>query len=150
MASNLFSHPPTGDQQADIRITKGADMNLRIWKTTLDCNDIEVVTTFWSRLLGLPVTLDASGNAGNFRNLGPEGSDPFADAVMCFQQVDEPRSGKNRMHLDLRADDLDAAVEEVCRHGGVRVSDLNEVPAGRWYVMADPEGNEFCLVSFST
>ena len=124
-------------------------MNRRIWKTTLDCNDIEVVTTFWSWLLGLTVALDASGNAGNFRNWVPEGGDPFADAVMCFQQVDEPRSGKNRMHLDLIADDLDTAVEEVCRQGGARVSEVNEVPGGSWYVMADPEGNEFCLVSLA-
>ncbi len=113
----------------------------KIWKSTLDCADIEVTTTFWAWLLGVIVISED----GNYRNLGPTGGSP----VLGLQKVAEPPSGKNRMHLDLLVEDLDTVVEEVSRHGGKRLSDLNQVPAGRWYVMADPEGNEFCLVSLA-
>ena len=111
-----------------------------IWKPTLDCADIETTTAFWAWLLGVDVILDAP----NIRFLGPEAGQP----VLCLQQVDEPRVGKNRMHLDLIADDLEQVAAEVKQHGGSQVAGPNVIPGGSWYVMADPEGNEFCLVMF--
>jgi hypothetical protein len=56
-------------------------MKLRIWKPTLDCNDIEAKTTFWTWLLGIGVT----GERGSTRFLGPPGGRP----VLCLQKVDE-------------------------------------------------------------
>jgi catechol 2,3-dioxygenase-like lactoylglutathione lyase family enzyme len=112
-----------------------------IWKPTLDCSDLELATAFWTWLLGVEVSVEN----GNFRVLAPDNGPP----LLCLQQVDEPRSGKNRMHLDLIAqDDLDRVSDDVLRHGGTHVSGPYEQPGGRWRVMADPEGNEFCLVSF--
>jgi Glyoxalase-like domain len=59
---------------------------------------------------------------------------------LFFQQVPEARAAKNRVHLDLDADDTGAEVERLTRLGA-RV--LAEYPA--WITLADPEGNEFCL-----
>jgi predicted enzyme related to lactoylglutathione lyase len=113
-----------------------------IWKPTLDCDDIDVATAFWSWLLGVNVILDG----GTARYLGPEEGPP----IMSLQQVSESRVGKNRMHLDLITDDLEQVVAEVQQHGGSRLAGPNEIPVGRWYVMADPEGNEFCMVQLAT
>lgn len=115
-----------------------------IWKPTLDCADVEVSTSFWTWLLGVEVTLADPTNGIRF--LGLAGAPP----VMCLQPVKEPRSGKNRMHLDLLVDDLDAVVTQVREHGGAHLAGPNVIPGGCWSVMADPEGNEFCLVMLST
>jgi predicted enzyme related to lactoylglutathione lyase len=109
-----------------------------IWKATLDCVDLGVTTAFWTWVLGLDVTYE---NA-NIRFLGL----PDGPPIMCLQQVEEPRSGKNRMHLDLLVDDLDEMSEQVQQRGGDLLAGPHDNPAGRWSVMADPEGNEFCLV----
>ena len=113
-----------------------------IWKTTLDCADIDVTTAFWTWLLGVDVIADG----GTARSLGHEGS----PAVMALQQVSEARVGKNRLHLDLVTDQLEEVVTEIEQHGGSQLAGPSEIPGGRWYVMADPEGNEFCLIKLTT
>ncbi len=67
--------------------------------------------------------------------------------MLCLQRTDEPKVGKNRMHLDTVADDIDAVATEIRTRGGSCVSGPHEVGGGafRWFVMADPDGNEFCL-----
>ncbi len=61
---------------------------------------------------------------------------------LCFQRVPEPKREKNRVHVDLHCDDVEREVERLAALGG-RVLDR---PAGRdWVVLADPEGNEFCV-----
>jgi len=65
---------------------------------------------------------------------------------IAFQRVPEARSVKNRLHVDLGVPDLDAAVERVLALNGSVVSEERELKGARWRVMADPEGNEFCLV----
>jgi predicted enzyme related to lactoylglutathione lyase len=64
---------------------------------------------------------------------------------MAFQRVPEDKVVKNRAHVDLRIDDLDAVTDLVERLGGSRVEDHDE-EGFRWRVMQDPEGNEFCLM----
>ena len=114
-----------------------------IWKPTLDCADLDVTTAFWTWLLGAEVTY--ADPTIRFRFLGPVDGPP----VLCLQEVEEPRSGKNRMHLDLLVDDLEAIVEQVKEQGGDHLAGPNDIPACRWSVMADPEGNEFCLIMLS-
>ncbi|MFD5583772.1 VOC family protein [Streptomyces sp. NPDC014802] len=65
---------------------------------------------------------------------------------LLFQRVPEPKSGKNRLHLDLHPGEGRRA-DEVERLKGLGASVLREVkePSGQWVVMADPEGNEFCV-----
>ena len=118
------------------------DAPARIWKPILDVNDLAIQSEFWSWLLGVEVILEV-GEVGI--HLGP----PGGPAVLAFQRVPEPKAVKDRMHLDLVSDDVDAVVEEVQQRGGSLVEGPTEYFAGRirWYVMADPEGNEFCLSS---
>jgi predicted enzyme related to lactoylglutathione lyase len=64
-----------------------------------------------------------------------------------MQRVPEAKGAKNRLHLDLYPDDLDEASTRVEALGGSRVSPEDVREFGyRWRVMADPAGNEFCLI----
>lgn len=63
---------------------------------------------------------------------------------LLFALVSEDKSGKNRLHLDLRADDRDGEVARLISHGANRV-DLGQGEPS-WIVLADPEGNEFCVL----
>jgi predicted enzyme related to lactoylglutathione lyase len=65
---------------------------------------------------------------------------------LVLQRVPEPKSVKNRMHLDIRVSDLDEEVSRLRALGAARLSaDTIEESGFRWVVMADPEGNEFCV-----
>jgi predicted enzyme related to lactoylglutathione lyase len=61
--------------------------------------------------------------------------------------VEEPKTGKARLHLDVLVDDLDRAVERIVELGGTDSGAREELPRGRIAVMRDPEGNEFCLLA---
>jgi predicted enzyme related to lactoylglutathione lyase len=106
---------------------------------TIDCHDTARVATFWSALLGASprVPLDGWFRLGPLTEGGP---------VLNFQPVPEPKLGKARLHLDLLTDDLDAAVATVEQLGGRSLHEMHEYDEGTVLVMADPEGNEFCLV----
>jgi predicted enzyme related to lactoylglutathione lyase len=110
-----------------------------VWYVTLDCRDPDALAAFWSELLGLPIR----GTFGDAFVLLERHSD---DAVaMAFQRVPEPKAVKNRCHVDLRVDDLQAVTELIESRGGSRLTDRDE-EGFRWRVMRDPEGNEFCLM----
>ncbi|MDH5314331.1 MAG: hypothetical protein OEW66_10935, partial [Actinomycetota bacterium] len=68
--------------------------------------------------------------------------------VLRFQRVPEPKTVKDRIHLDLRVDDIEEACRRVIELGAQRVEqgDFREYDV-TFRVMLDPEGNEFCLVS---
>lgn len=63
---------------------------------------------------------------------------------LLFLEVDEPKAGKNRLHLDFRPDDQAAEVERLIGLGATRV-DIGQGDVA-WVVLADPEGNEFCVL----
>jgi len=71
---------------------------------------------------------------------------PHADRLpgLIFEPVDEPKQGKNRLHLDLRPDDQDAEVDRLIALGASRV-DIGQGDVS-WVVLSDPEGNEFCVL----
>jgi predicted enzyme related to lactoylglutathione lyase len=64
---------------------------------------------------------------------------------MSFQRVPEPKTQKNRSHVDLHVNDIEAVTALAERLGGSQVQDFDEY-GYRWRVMRDPEGNEFCFV----
>jgi predicted enzyme related to lactoylglutathione lyase len=105
---------------------------------TFDCADATVVSRFWSAVLDRPVDPEPSPF---FASIGL--SDPSRIAYM-FIQVPEGKSVKNRVHLDLDADDVEAEVDRVIALGATRVHDKAEYGM-RWTTLADPEGNEFCI-----
>ena len=67
--------------------------------------------------------------------------------MLNFQPAPEEKAGKARVHLDLWVDDLHGSIERVERLGGARRGDVQVLERGRIAVMADPEGNEFCLIA---
>jgi predicted enzyme related to lactoylglutathione lyase len=64
---------------------------------------------------------------------------------IAFQRVPEAKATKNRVHLDLHVDDANEAMRGIRELGGSVVSEERELDGYRWRVMADPEGNEFCI-----
>ena len=109
----------------------------------LDVNDLDRMETFWS------VALDYRrvGEAGSYRKLAPaQGAGP----ALVLQLVPEPKTVKTRLHLDLdhpSGFDIEAEAQRLMDLGARRLSDvINEFgPESGWIVMADPEGNEFCV-----
>jgi predicted enzyme related to lactoylglutathione lyase len=105
----------------------------------LDCDDPDKLAEFWSAAIGY-ATL---GGAGNYVLLvDADGKQP----KLLLQRVDEPKSGKNRMHFDIETPTVDHEVARLEALGARRiVDDAIEEHGNRWVVMADPEGNEFCV-----
>jgi predicted enzyme related to lactoylglutathione lyase len=68
----------------------------------------------------------------------------IAALAIGFLRVPEAKSGKNRLHLDLRSTDLAEATEQALALGATRADDVYD--GGDWQVLRDPEGNEFCLL----
>jgi hypothetical protein len=113
-------------------------MDLRWQSIVVDCGDPGRVASFWSEALRLPLHGPEDGEWW----LEPGGDLPD----ILFQRVPEAKSVKNRIHLDLRpAADQSAEVERLIGLGARRI-DIGQGDVS-WVVMADPEGNEFCVLA---
>lgn len=107
----------------------------------LDCADLDRSGAFWCGALGYTAELDP---AGRYRSLRPPGGN---GVEVLLQRVPEPKSAKNRMHLDLRVPDLESEVARLVGLGARRVTDDPvEEDGWTWHVLADPDGNEFCVL----
>ena len=118
-------------------------MALTARMVTVDCANPDGLAQFWSEAAGYEVKWQ---QGGEFVILGPVGNGQnHGDAIrLGLQRVPEPRSGKNRVHIDWAADDRPAEVDRLVRLGAT-VLDERTVPGLSWTVLADPEGNEFCV-----
>jgi predicted enzyme related to lactoylglutathione lyase len=101
-----------------------------------DVSDPQLIAGFWSQALQRPVEDDW----GDFVRLAPDD----AGTRIAFAAVPEPRSAKNRVHLDLATDDRERTTAELVGLGA-SVIDTRTTGDHTWTVMADPEGNEFCV-----
>ena len=115
----------------------------------LDCLDPEGLIPFWHAALGYTHVWSAPG----FEVLQPAEGEP-PGPVLILQQVPEPRTGKNRMHLDVHPPlelGVPALVERLESLGGHTegepVTALLESSGIWWQSMTDPEGNIFCVVA---
>ena len=113
-------------------------MSLVIECVLIDCSDLEQMSEFWRAALNLEHVW--TGPSGGYLLAAPEGLQPPLGLMPC----DEEKRGKNRLHLDLRPDDQEAEVQRLEELGAVRV-DIGQRDVS-WVVMADPEGNEFCVL----
>lgn len=107
----------------------------------LDVSDIAPTAAFWSAALGFPVQRAIT----QFMVLRPD--DPTDTRPhLILQQVPEAKVVKNRSHLDLHFPDLEAARDRLLALGAQLVQqEKNCIGDYCWYLMADPEGNEFCV-----
>jgi predicted enzyme related to lactoylglutathione lyase len=120
--------------------------SLRWQCVVVDCADPEPVATFWAAALGWRRT-HVSTDGGEIVLEPPEGSP--ADGVspdLLFIRVPDPTTpGKNRLHLDLRPLDQTAEVDRLLGLSATR-ADVGQDDSSTWVVMADPEGNQFCVL----
>jgi predicted enzyme related to lactoylglutathione lyase len=112
-----------------------------IYSFTVDTPDPYTLATWWSQVLGHP--LDEEDNPG----------DPLAAVILpvgpplLFVQTDDQKVVKNRLHLDLQPDGpREAEVERLLGIGATMVDDRRNDDGTGWAVLADPEGNEFCVL----
>lgn len=117
-------------------------MTLGIQCIDIDCADPSLLAGFWAQALGWRVTYaDQSEHVLE----PPAGSAQDGVAPdLLFLQVPEPKTVKNRLHLDLRPDDQTAEVGRLLALGASHV-DIGQGEHS-WVVLADPEGNEFCVL----
>ena len=118
-------------------------MAVHVGNITLDCADALNVARFWSAALDRP--LDPRGGP-QFASIGISDGDRTQPAWI-FEQVPEPKTAKNRMHLDL-VDPDPSAVQRLVSLGASIVAE-HKLGSHGWTVMHDPEGNEFCLAAQS-
>jgi predicted enzyme related to lactoylglutathione lyase len=107
----------------------------------IDALDPEALAPFWAEALGYGVAEPVRGST--YLYLEPPGA---ASPMVYFQRVPEPKTTKNRLHLDLRSAEADALIERLESLGATRVGDPHSGKTCAWWqVMADPAGNEFCV-----
>jgi len=127
-------------------------MTVTVASITVDCADALVVGTFWSAALDRPLDPGASGDfaaidfAGRRDAAGWAPLAPDDQPTWLFVRVPEPKTAKNRLHLDVAAADVEAEVVRLVGLGATRVADVDEY-GYTWTVLADPEGNEFCVAA---
>jgi predicted enzyme related to lactoylglutathione lyase len=109
-------------------------MTLVLTNVTFDCTDVVRVATFWSAALEKPCAPD-----GNEFFMRIEGTPNW-----FFIKVPEPKTAKNRNHLDFHVDDRAAEVARLIQFGATQTGEHDEWGI-HWAVMTDPEGNEFCV-----
>lgn len=116
---------------------------------TVDCADPRRLADFWAGSLGWVVD-DVDDDGAFIRPGDDHGSKSEAVAAsptgLFFQKVPEPKTVKNRVHLDLRPPDSMAAEVERSKALGATVQERVDVEGSFWTVMLDPEGNEFCIL----
>jgi Glyoxalase-like domain len=112
-------------------------MPLEWEQTTVDAHDPGALGRWWQQALGWVVVNDDSEEF----EIRPS---PERLPGLLFIRVPESKSIKNRLHLDFRPDDHDAEVERLVGLGATRV-DIGQGERS-WVVLADPEGNEFCVL----
>jgi predicted enzyme related to lactoylglutathione lyase len=119
-------------------------MSVRIQCLSVDTTDPVRFAAFWQQALGWRQTLTAHEEI----ELEPPAGSPD-DGVMptlLFLRVPEVKTTKNRLHIDLRPDDQTAEVARLESLGATR-ADVGQKPDATWVVLADPDGNEFCVLS---
>lgn len=112
-----------------------------VQNVAVDCADAYELARFWSEVTGCPLDPEAERGARETAVMLPQGP------LLYFNQVPEPKTIKNRLHLCLRP--TTSREEEVARLlalGATLVADRRNPDGTGWAVLADPEGNEFCVL----
>jgi predicted enzyme related to lactoylglutathione lyase len=115
-------------------------MPVRLHHIVVDADDLPGLARFWTQALGWKVLSEREREVV----IGPDENAPVG---MCFMPTTEQKAVKNRVHLDLTTEtaDRDAEIGRLLALGARRV-DIGQTGKESWTVLADPEGNEFCVV----
>ena len=106
----------------------------------IDSMDPEKLAPFWADALGYSIG-ELDSESTYLELVAPHGSTP-----VYLQRVPEPKVTKNRLHLDLFTPEPAAVIEHLLEIGATESGDaITSTGGGWWQVMADPEGNEFCV-----
>jgi predicted enzyme related to lactoylglutathione lyase len=111
-------------------------MSISIYGTSFNAADAAAIAAFWGEALGRTVNQGATSESASLAAIA--GSD---ESPIMFHRVPEPKTVKNRLHLDLVATDFDAELARLVKLGATTLATFE-----RWTTVADPEGNEFDLI----
>ena len=119
-------------------------MACRISELVLECRNPELLAQFWCEVLGF-VELDREG--AELIEIGPAEGFGGPEPTIILSRHAQPRTGRGRLHIDVNPTDRDQD-EELQRllALGARPADVGQTGDEQWHVLADPEGNEFCLL----
>ncbi|MBH1937511.1 VOC family protein [Streptomyces sp. AV19] len=120
-------------------------MACRISELVIDAADPGLLAAFWSDVLGyVELERESDGSIA----IGPPGAGPDSpQPILVLSPTTAPRTGKLRLHIDVNATDRDQDAElERLLALGARPVDIGQTGTESWHVLADPEGNEFCLL----
>jgi predicted enzyme related to lactoylglutathione lyase len=125
---------------AEIQASVRPGLAIRFYEIVIDCSDPLRLAPFWADALGYEID-ELEEDVASIEHPTDDGP------AICFQRVPESKQGKNRVHFDLNVDDdeMDSAVERLISLGAKQV-DVGQGLDRSWVVLADPEGNEFCIV----
>ena len=115
-------------------------MPVRLHHIVIDTHDLPRLAQFWTQALGWKVLSEREHEI-------IIGTDENAPVGICFMPVTDRKTVKNRVHLDITtaAEDRDQEIERLLALGARR-ADIGQTGAESWTVLADPEGNEFCVI----
>jgi catechol 2,3-dioxygenase-like lactoylglutathione lyase family enzyme len=120
-------------------------MACRISELVIDAADPDRLATFWSDVLGY---VELGREDDGSIEIGPPGTGfGGPQPTLVLSPSDDPRPGKLRLHIDVSPTDRDQEAElERLLALGARTVDVGQTGTESWHVLADPEGNEFCLL----
>ena len=115
-------------------------MPVRLHHIVVDAHDLPALARFWTQALGWKVLSEREHEI-------VIGTDENAPVGMCFMPVTDAKIVKNRVHVDLAtsAGDREQEIERLLTLGARRI-DIGQTGKESWTVLADPEGNEFCVI----
>ena len=127
-------------------LVKAAAMTSRISHTSFDARDAYAQSVFWSQVLGFVEDPDDPNEPGHEECLITSRDQ---SQLLLFITVPDGKRVKNRVHLDLRPVDCtrEQEVERVLALGASQLADHRRPDGSGWLTLADPEGNEFCILS---
>jgi len=130
-------------------------MALKWYTTVIDCQDLHAQARWWADVLDWQLVYEDDNQAAiapkheQDRPLSAE-EWPTVGPALVFVPVPDDKTIKNRLHLDLAphiTDDRDALIDALLARGATRANVGQDEPKASWTVLADPEGNEFCVLS---
>jgi hypothetical protein len=119
-------------------------VTLGIQCLTIDCKDPDALANWWAAALNYEITYQSPPEEVEDREIVI--SQPGGHGwELLFLHTPDEKVVKNRYHFDLRPQDQDAEVQRLVGMGATKV-DIGQGPEVSWVVLADPEGNEFCIL----